>query len=175
GVKRDEFEAGREQALVGIFKSRYLKRFESSIEAFRISVRRALEFHKTFETYLLGGKVLRSTDFQRAMRYLSREDEEDDATPSSRADELDAHEEARRVLEAMETVDPAAYDLRKLHTAVQHDVEVLSRLWERVHDIRPIQDVKLQRLKQLLMSDLEGQKVLLFSYYKDTARYVYRE
>lgn len=28
GVKRDDFEAGREQALVGIFKSRYLKRFE---------------------------------------------------------------------------------------------------------------------------------------------------
>ncbi len=36
GIEVDEFEAGREQALVGIFKSRYLKRFESSIEAFRI-------------------------------------------------------------------------------------------------------------------------------------------
>ncbi len=44
GVKRDEWEEGREQALVGIFKSRYLKRFESSIEAFRISVRRALAY-----------------------------------------------------------------------------------------------------------------------------------
>jgi hypothetical protein len=38
GVAVDDFEAGREQALVGIFKSRYLKRFESSLEAFRISV-----------------------------------------------------------------------------------------------------------------------------------------
>ncbi len=44
GVEVDEFEVGREQALVGIFKSRYLKRFESSIEAFRISIRRALCF-----------------------------------------------------------------------------------------------------------------------------------
>jgi hypothetical protein len=43
GVKKDEFEEGREQALVGIFKSRYLKRFESSIAAFRISIKRALE------------------------------------------------------------------------------------------------------------------------------------
>ena len=34
GIEVDEFEAGREQALVGIFKSRYLKRFESSVEAF---------------------------------------------------------------------------------------------------------------------------------------------
>ncbi|MBM4388939.1 MAG: helicase, partial [Deltaproteobacteria bacterium] len=40
--EKDELEVGREEALVGIFKSRYLKRFESSVEAFRISVRRAL-------------------------------------------------------------------------------------------------------------------------------------
>jgi SNF2 family DNA or RNA helicase len=40
GIERDEFEEGREQALVGIFKTRYLKRLESSIDAFRISVRR---------------------------------------------------------------------------------------------------------------------------------------
>jgi hypothetical protein len=38
---RDEFELGRQQALVGIFKSRFLKRLESSIDAFRISIRRA--------------------------------------------------------------------------------------------------------------------------------------
>ena len=99
GVAVDEFERGREEALVGIFKSRYLKRFESSIEAFRISVRRALEFLKTFETYIMDGRVLSSSDFQRAMRYLEREEEEDDATPTSRADELDASEEAKDVLE----------------------------------------------------------------------------
>lgn len=55
GVKKDEFEEGREQALVGIFKSRYLKRFESSIAAFRISIKRALEFQKTLSrSYLTG-------------------------------------------------------------------------------------------------------------------------
>ncbi len=44
--EQDEWELGRQVALVGIFKSRYLKRLESSIEAFRISIRRALEFAK---------------------------------------------------------------------------------------------------------------------------------
>jgi hypothetical protein len=58
--KKDEWEAGREEALVGIFKSRYLKRLESSIAAFRISVRRALAFLKTFESFLLDGKAMRS-------------------------------------------------------------------------------------------------------------------
>ena len=87
GVKRDEFEQGREEALAGIFRSRYLKRFESSVDAFRITVRRALEFTKTFESYLLDGKLLDSASFQKSMRYLSREDEDEDedGAPSSRA------------------------------------------------------------------------------------------
>ena len=174
GVAVDEFEAGREQALVGIFKSRYLKRFESSIEAFRISVRRALAFLKTFESYILDGRLLKSNDFHKALRYLAREDEEDDATPTSLAEEIDASEDARRVLDEMETVDPTKYDLRRLHEAVQHDVEMLSEIWQEVKDIRAEDDAKLARLTELLTTDLRGKKILIFSYYKDTARYLYR-
>ncbi|MBI3325246.1 MAG: hypothetical protein HYZ81_00880, partial [Nitrospinae bacterium] len=142
GVEVDEFEAGREQALVGIFKSRYLKRFESSIEAFRISIRRALAFLKTFESYILDGRILKSGDFHRALRYLDGEDEED-ATPTSMAEEMDDSEEARRILDAMERIDPATYDLRRLHDAVQHDVDVLSEIWQRVKDISSEDDAKL--------------------------------
>jgi superfamily II DNA or RNA helicase len=170
----DEFEAGREQALVGIFKSRYLKRFESSIEAFRISVHRALAFLKTFESYALDGRLLKSSDFHRALRYLAREDEEDDAMPRSLAEEMDASEEARRILESMVSIDTSRYDLRKLHEAVQHDVEALSAIWLRVKDIGPSSDAKLLRLKELLSAELRGRKVLIFSYFKDTARYLYR-
>lgn len=132
GVQIDEFEAGREQAPVGIFKSRYLKRFESSVEAFRISVRRALAYLKTFESYILDGRILKSSDFHMALRFLDREDEEDDATPASMADDMDASEEARRILDGMPRVDPTAYDLRRLHDAVQHDVDVLATIWQRV-------------------------------------------
>src|SRR6266849_989614 len=100
GIRRDQFEEGREEALVGIFKSRYLKRFESSVDAFRISVRRALLFLETFESYILDGRVLDSSSFQKAMRYLAREDEEDDATtPGSLSDQLDADSEAREFIE----------------------------------------------------------------------------
>ena len=150
GVEVDEFEAGREQALVGIFKSRYLKRFESSVEAFRISVRRALAFLKTFESYILDGRVLRSPDFHRAMRFVAAEDEEDDATPRSLADEMDASEDAKRVLEGMESIDQAKYDLRRLHNALQHDIEGLSAIWDRVKTISPKDDVKLETLKDIL-------------------------
>jgi hypothetical protein len=108
------------------------------------------------------------------MRFLSSEDEEDDAIPISLADEIDANQEARAFLETLGTVDPTQYDLRKLHEAVQHDVDVLSDIWQRVKDIKPNRDAKLARLKELLSKDLKGKKVLVFSYYKDTARYLYR-
>lgn len=171
---KDEIEANREEALVGIFKSRYLKRFESSVAAFQISLKRALAFFQTFESYLLDGKLLNAADFQRAARYLAREDEEDDAVPTSLADDLDANEEARAALAGMPTVDPAAYDLRRLHEAVQGDVRVLTELWRRISGITPANDAKLETFKNLLGAELKGKKVLVFTHYKDTARYLHR-
>lgn len=175
GVKIDEFEKGREQALVGIFKSRYLKRFESSVAAFRISIKRALEFQKTFESYILDGKLIKSSDFHKALRFLEKEEEEDDATPASRADDIDTTMEARNVIESMESIDPAQYNLRKLHGAVQHDIEILTDIWQQVKGIGPDKDAKLQSLKDILSGSLKEKKVLIFTYYKDTARYLFSE
>jgi superfamily II DNA or RNA helicase len=175
GVENDNMEVGREAALVGIFKSRFLKRLESSVAAFRISVERALTFQNTFEDYVLEGKVLKSIDFQKAMRYLDREGEEDDVVVHSKADDLDANEEARQFLSGMKTVDQSKYDLRKLHQAVQDDVTTLRNIWEKVRRIKPDHDAKLQQFKELLQGELKGRKVLVFTYYKDTARYLYEQ
>jgi len=175
GVRRDQFEEGREEALVGIFKSRYLKRFESSVDAFRISVRRALQFLETFESYILDGKVLDSASFQRAMRYLAREDEEDDATPGSLSDQLDADAEARAFIASLPALDASLYDLKRLHNDLRRDVDALREVWREIEVIPPARDAKLSQLQHLLAGELRGQKVLLFTYYKDTARYLYRQ
>ena len=37
----------------------------------------------------------------------------------------------------MATVNTADYDLRGIDRAVKHDVKVLTRIWERVKDIKP--------------------------------------
>jgi hypothetical protein len=95
-----EWEAGREIALVGIFKTRFLKRLESSIEAFRLSLKRALTFEETYKDYLLEGKVVSSKDFQKAVRFLARDDEDDLAT-GSLAEDLDAVQEAREYIESL--------------------------------------------------------------------------
>src|SRR5207302_6820894 len=105
-----EWEAGREMALVGIFKTRFLKRLESSIEAFRLSLRRALTFEETYHDYLLDGRVVSSRDFQKAIRFLAR-DEEDDIAAGSVADELDAVADAKEHIESLPTVDLNQYEL----------------------------------------------------------------
>jgi hypothetical protein len=162
-------------ALVGIFKSRFLKRLESSIDAFRISIRRALEFVKTFAEYVQDGIILDAASFRMAMRLLENDDEDtEDATPSSLATEMDDNEEARQIIDALPRLDAGKYDRRRLHRALQEDIDALTEIWHDIKDLGIAHDAKLQKLKALLETELHGQKVMVFTYYKDTARYLYR-
>ncbi len=172
---QDDLELGREKALVGIFKSRYLKRFESSVEAFRISVKRSLEFFKTFNEYLADRKLLNSADFRMALRYIIAEDEEDDAVPTSRAEEMDDTGRLQDFLSELPEIDLDLYDLRKLQRHLQKDIDTMTEIWHLVRPIIPEKDAKLQELKHRLANELKGKKVLVFSYFKDTARYVERQ
>jgi len=173
--EQDDFELGRQVALVGIFKSRFLKRLESSIDAFRISIRRALEFVKTFAEYVQDGVILDAASFQIAMRLLDSDDADSEAdVPHSRATDLDSAEEARRVIEQLPHLDSEKYDRRSIHRALQDDIDALTAIWHDIKDISLRRDAKLQQLKTLLETDLRGRKVILFTYYKDTARYVYQ-
>lgn len=172
---RDEFELGREEALVGIFKSRFLKRLESSIDAFRISIRRALAFVKTFDEYVQDGIILDSASFHLAMRLLAMDDEdEDDGLPRSMAAQFDEDNAAKEVIATLPHLDPDNYDRRRLHRALAQDIEALTEIWYAIHNIDFADDAKLQQFKTLLQTDLKGQKLLIFTYYKDTARYLYR-
>lgn len=171
GQEKDDFELGRQDALVGIFKSRFLKRLESSIDAFRVSIRRSLEFVKTFAEYVQDGIILDAASFQIAMRLLDKDDEDtEDSAPVSRATEMDENEEARQLIEALPRLD----DRRSLHRALQEDIDALTDIWHDIKDIRIGHDAKLQQLKHLLETELHDQKVIVFTYYKDTARYLYR-
>lgn len=166
-----EWETGREGALVGIFKTRFLKRLESSVFAFRESVRRALVFEETYLDYLLGGVVVSSRDFQRLLRFLAQDDEDEPAA-GSLAEDLDAVDVARQYLDGLPKVDLNQYDLRRLRREVEEDVRLLRELHQRTEPLVAV-DGKLQRLKGLLAGELSGRKVLIFSTFKDTSRYLH--
>ncbi len=167
-----EWEKGRETALVGIFKTRFLKRLESSVAAFRKSLKRALAFEETYLDYLLNGTVVSSRDFHRLLRFLAADEEDEPA--ASVADELDAHEQAREYIDGLQKVDLNLYKLRDLKHDAEEDVRLLRDLLQRTEPLASA-DAKLHRLKDLLATELKGQKVLIFSSYKDTSRYVHKE
>lgn len=167
-----EWQQGRELGFVGIFRTRFLKRLESSVEAFRVSLYRALTFESTYLDYLLDGKVVASKDFQKAMRFLER-DIEDELSPGSVADELDDVEAAREYIDSLPRVDLNQYDLRRLRHDVEVDVNLLEKLYKKTAPLIE-HDAKLEALKRVLAGDLANQKVLIFSSFKDTTRYVHR-
>jgi hypothetical protein len=110
--------------------------------------------------------------FKTAQLGLAR-DEEDDIAAGSVADELDAVAEAKGYIESLPTVDLNEYDLRTLTHDVEADVRMLKGLYERTEALAA-KDGKLERLKDLLAGGLKGRKVLIFSTFKDTTRYIHR-
>lgn len=188
----DKMMAGRGQALVGIFKSRYLKRLESSIAAFRISVFRLMEYMLTFRHYILGGVLLEPTDFWKLLGTIEK-DLEDDAQaqekateagdddgetepqPRSRHQDIEANTKAANLLNRARRLPAGTYDLQRLSDALDADLDALRLIYNFVRPIRPESDKKLIRLHDLLTENLSDQKVLIFTSYKDTARYLYEQ
>ena len=182
---------GRGQALIGIFKSRYLKRLESSVAAFRISVFRLMEYLLTFRHYIHGNVLLEPTDFWKLLGTIER-DLEDDAQaqehaeegdadeersipkPRSRHTEIEAHPKAAALLKQANRLPAETYDVQRLNDALDADLQALRGVFDLVHPIKPAADKKLQRLREMLASQPAGTKVLVFTAFRDTVRYLYR-
>lgn len=169
----DEFVEGRQAGLVGIFKTRFLKRLESSIQAFRLSVQRALVFEEAYLDFLLSGRVIASRDFWKLLR-LASVDVDDETIGDGLADYLESKERVREYLESLDSVDLNEYKLRDLRRDVERDIERLRDLANRTEPLAR-NDAKLERLKELLAGELKGRKVLVFTVFKDTARYVHAQ
>ena len=150
---------GEQSGLAGLMRVLYLKRLESSVEALRNSLRHQLEFQERFLETLQQGRLLTSGDYRR-MRLLEEEDEI-------------AEGDWDEFLESLQTIDTQAYDLNLIEQHVQADVQTLERLIGDLNRLTPADDDKLQALLAWLRGEGAGKKVLLFSYYQDTARYVY--
>jgi superfamily II DNA or RNA helicase len=150
---------GEQSGLAGLMRVLYLKRLESSVEALRNSLRHQLEFQQRFLQTLQQGRQLTSADYRR-MRMLEEDDEI-------------AEGDWNEFLQSLESIDTEAYDLSLIEQHVEADVRTLEKLLRDLDGLTERHDDKLQALLAWLQGEGAGKKVLLFSYYKDTARYVY--
>jgi superfamily II DNA or RNA helicase len=154
-------------ALIGLLKTLYLKRLESSLQAFRTSIERQQQFQQRFYDFLVReGKLLDSSTNR---RLLALEAQGDTAS----------EEQIEAIIEQLSEADIDAYYIGKLRDALKQDLETLKAILDDVELITTQEDetqrdAKLNEIKRLLGSDLRGQKVLIFSYYRDTAQYIYQ-
>jgi len=153
----------RNEALIGIQKTIFLKRLESSLRAFEVSVRRQREYQRRFFEELQSGKLL---DSPRYRKILALEEDE------TNTDDIDA------LMQELDEVAPEEYDLDAIRKHLTADLKIFDDLLAWIDIVRGSkrdekeQDAKLAALRIELTRALKGQKVLLFSYFKDTAEYL---
>ncbi|WP_445155076.1 helicase-related protein [Arthrobacter sp. Hor0625] len=162
-------QQGREQGLKKLMTVNLLKRLESSVDAFRLTLAK------------IEGSVNRT---------LQRLDSHAGPLTEVSADlaglDLDIDDEDDANVEALSFGEKIKIDLDDLDIAswqrdLWNDRETLRELLDEMRKVVPARDLKLQRLKQLITDKAanpinEGnRKVLVFSAFADTANYLYRE
>jgi len=163
--KQDETEVERNKALVALQKSLYLKRFESSLIAFERSITNQRNFQsKFYETLTQKGKLLDSKSFRKLI--LASEDEEE-------SNSFD-------IIESLEEIESKDYNLIQLEQQIQADLNILNSIIDKLKqiessDVNTDYDCKLVAFKHLLKTQLIGKKILVFSYFKDTANYLHEQ
>ena len=176
--EQEDFETGRQKQVVALIRTLFLKRFESSAKAFESSCIRLLhkllvwsEVHatRTHDKARLNrwktkhAKLLELLGHSDAVqRSLWPDDEENDEfiTDDHRA--------------AVEQLDSDIYRIGDMLDDTHDDLEQVAAFIKLVIDVRPERDSKLTALAKLLQSDKElvGRKVIIFTEFSDTARYL---
>ena len=163
--QQDEAQVKRNEALVALMKSLFLKRLESSLLAFENSISYQQEFQQEFDAYLQEGRLLDSTTFRKIL--VAETDEEENV-------EID------ELMNSLDEIDPKDYQINQLRSQIAEDSRTLGDILLKLKTIQEKAegdqdyDRKLAAFKQLL-TRLKGQKVLVFSYFKDTAQYVHEQ
>jgi superfamily II DNA or RNA helicase len=145
--------------LRGLVRILLFKRFESSVHAFRETIKRLIKVHERFNEALSRG-IVPAGDKAEDILYEPNQAEEQDFMDALR--------------QASGRYDAADFDIDGLRRHIEHDIELLKKMLKLVEPITPEKDAKLQKLKeQLAKEPLKEGKRLIFTQYADTARYLF--
>lgn len=182
-VATDDFEENRQKQVVGLIRILFLKRFESSASAFESSCQQllkkvlafvqvnsttkhelaALERWRIHQEELIGSVQRRQND-------LFGEVLEDDP-------EQDEDIVSEEMLANFEALDRNLFDVPQILSESLQDLNQIAEFLNELRQFKPSQDNKLQALIKLLKTDpvLKKHKVMIFSEFSATARYVAAE
>jgi SNF2 family DNA or RNA helicase len=164
-------QEARESYLIGMMKVNFMKRLESSIYSFRETLQRTTQRIENLQN-----RIERFNKFK-------------DENPDIEIENIDVDAiEDDDLREAMEVGEKLTFKMNHLkldewNKAMQADKEQLYELILWARDVDPIRDAKLQELKKLIKSKVENptttkkgnenKKVLVFTAFADTAKYLY--
>jgi len=151
--------------LRGLMRILLFKRLESSVYAFCRTCQTLAQTHGRFVTAMDRGKIPAGQEMQRAIYDLGIEE-------ASASEVMDAIEQAER--KAAHRYEIKAFEAERLRADLEADGRLFSALYYLVSEIGPEQDAKLRRLVELLEDEIpEHEKVIVFTQFEDTARYLY--
>lgn len=163
-------QADRERSLQALMTVNLLKRLESSVEAFRITLNKLADNHKrTLEKIGAFRKTGRDPGFMDIARAYEDAEPDDDDLPDPDDQEIGGKVK----------VNLADMDLPSWEHDLKADLFVIDGLLSEMHKITPEDDAKLQHLKGQIEKKLSApinpgnRKILLFTAFADTANYLY--
>lgn len=164
-------QADREKSLQRLMTVNLLKRLESSVEAFRMTLRKLQDTHtetlSRIERFLQGAGDAGILDLVNAL---------ENAEPD--ADELPDPDQS---IGGKIRIDLADMDLPRWQHELTLDLAVIGALLDEMTKVAPEDDAKLQQLLAQIEAKLAApfnagnRKVLIFTAFADTAHYLYRQ
>ena len=174
GGKSKFKQVDRERSLQALMTTNLLKRLESSIEAFRLTLRSLRTTHTNtltkINTFNQSGNTASVGDLTDQLESL---DADDDDLPV-----IDDSNEFENIGGKVK-ICLADMDLPSWECELNADMEIIDTLLASMDKITPADDAKLQHLKSLILSKIDApinpgnKKILLFTAFADTADYLF--
>ncbi len=178
---KDLKHAGRN--LRGLMKTHYLKRLESSVQAFYLSIKKSIAITETFLKFLEKGYLAIGEEFEDRLYF-------DDDNPRALNDE-----EINNIIDEMQneygdiersplrTYKLQSFKITELKNALKYDLNKLNAMLRVIEDVHkevienPWKDTKLRELATKIddiLSSSNERKVLVFSEFEDTVKWIHK-
>lgn len=164
-------QSGREKGIQALMTVNLLKRLESSVHSFRLTLKSlAGHLYHTLEKIAAFKKTGRDATFADVSPAFANAEPDDDA-------EFPSPDDAQ--IGNKVQINLSDMDLPRWEHDLRADLGVIEDLLAEMHKVTPSDDAKLQHLKTTILSKLASpintgnKKVLLFTAFADTAEYLY--
>lgn len=162
-------QVDRERSLQSLMTTNLLKRLESSVEAFRLTLGSLHENHVQMLSKITAFKKSGRAEFTDWTDSLEGLEADDDDLPM-----FESHEIGGKV-----KIDLADMDLPSWENDLSADLAIIDALLKSMQKIVPEDDCKLQHLQNLILKKIDNpindgnRKILVFTSYADTANYLF--